>query len=101
MVDDSSFTLAVPSEEALRQLVCDFAAALEPGDVVSLSGDLGTGKTTFSRALIRHLADDDTLEVPSPTFTLLQTYELPRFPLLHADFYRVTDASELDQAWLR
>ena len=97
MVDDSSFTLAVPSEEALRQLVGAFAAALEPGDVVSLSGDLGTGKTTFARALIRHLADDDTLEVPSPTFTLLQTYELPRFPLVHADFYRVTDASELDQ----
>lgn len=97
MVDDPSFALAVPNEEALHQLVCDFAAALEPGDVVSLSGDLGTGKTTFARALIRHLADDTTLEVPSPTFTLLQTYELPRFPLVHADFYRVADASELDQ----
>ena len=97
MVDDSSFTLTVPNEEALHQFVCDFAAALEPGDVVSLSGDLGTGKTTFARALIWHLADDATLEVPSPTFTLLQTYELPRFPLVHADFYRVADASELDQ----
>jgi len=97
MVDDPSFALAVPNEEALHQLVCDFAAALEPGDVVSLSGDLGTGKTTFARALIRHLADDTTLEVPSPTFTLLQTYELPRFPLVHADFYRVADASELEQ----
>ena len=73
----------------------DIACALEPGDLVTLSGDLGAGKTTFARALIRHLAGDDTIEVPSPTFTLMQSYELPRFTLVHADLYRLSGAAEL------
>ena len=94
MADDSSFTLAVPNEEALRQFAADFASALAPGDVVALAGDLGAGKTTFARALIRELADNGMLEVPSPTFTLQQTYELPRFSLIHADFYRVSEPGE-------
>ncbi len=63
--------------------------------MVTLSGDLGAGKTTFARALIRHLAGDETIEVPSPTFTLIQTYDLPRFPLVHADLYRLSGAAEL------
>ena len=63
--------------------------------MITLSGDLGAGKTTFARALIRHLAGDPTVEVPSPTFTLMQAYELPRFPLVHADLYRFGDPAEL------
>ena len=97
MSDDSTFTYAVPSEEALLQAVGDLAAALQPGDFVSLTGDLGSGKTTFARALIRQLAGDQQFEVPSPTFTLVQTYTLPRLAIVHADFYRVTDASELTE----
>ena len=62
---------------------------------MTLSGDLGAGKTTFARALIRYLAGNDTIEVPSPTFTLLQSYELPRFTLVHADLYRLSGAAEL------
>ena len=62
---------------------------------MTLSGDLGAGKTTFARALIRYLAGDETIEVPSPTFTLIQTYELPRFTLVHADLYRLSGAAEL------
>jgi tRNA threonylcarbamoyl adenosine modification protein YjeE len=92
---ESSHAMVLPNEEALQRLVKDIAIALEPGDLITLSGDLGAGKTTFARALIRHLAGDPTIEVPSPSFTLLQSYDLPRFPLVHADLYRVSGTSEL------
>jgi hypothetical protein len=91
----SSFTVAVPNEAALRPLVVDIAMALQPGDLVTLSGDLGAGKTTFARALIRYLAGDEAIEVPSPTFNLMQSYQLPRFPLVHADLYRLSGSGEL------
>src|ERR1700693_4713366 len=90
----ASFAVTLPNEEATRRFMTDIAAALEPGDLVTLSGDLGAGKTTFARALIRYLAGDDTIEVPSPTFTLIQTYELPRFALAHADLFRLAGAAE-------
>src|ERR1700690_636997 len=91
----ASFTVTIPNEAALAAFMTDIAGALEPGDLVTLSGDLGAGKTTFARTLIRYLAGDDTVEVPSPTFTFLQTYELPRFPVVHADLYRVSSSGEL------
>jgi tRNA threonylcarbamoyl adenosine modification protein YjeE len=90
-----SFTAALEDEQATRRLMADIAAAIEPGDLITLSGDLGAGKTTFARALIRHFAGDETVEVPSPTFTIMQTYELPRFNLLHADLYRLSGPGEL------
>ena len=91
----ASFSILLPDERATREFAAEIADALQPGDVVTLSGDLGAGKTTFARALIRHLAGDDSLPVPSPTFTLLQTYETPRFPLAHADFYRLNGPGDL------
>jgi N-acetylmuramate 1-kinase len=91
----TSFSVVLPDEQATLRLMVDIANALEPGDLLTLSGDLGAGKTTFARALIRYLAGDETIEVPSPTFTLMQVYELPRFPLVHADLYRLTGPAEL------
>lgn len=90
-----SFTVALEDEQATGRLMADIAGAIEPGDLITLSGDLGAGKTTFARALIRHLADDEAIEVPSPTFTLMQAYELPRFTLVHADLYRLSGPGEL------
>jgi N-acetylmuramate 1-kinase len=90
-----SFTVALADEQATRRLMVDIAAAIEPGDLITLSGDLGAGKTTFARALIRHLGGNQSIEVPSPTFTLMQAYELPRFTLVHADLYRLSGPAEL------
>src|SRR5436853_3095838 len=90
-----SFALALANEQATQRLAIDVAAMLAPGDLVTLSGDLGAGKTTFARAVIRHLAGDHRVEVPSPTFTLVQTYALPRFTVVHGDLYRVSEPREL------
>ena len=82
--------------------MADIAAALiEPGDLITLSGDLGAGKTTFARALIRHSPATTAIEVPSPTFTLMQSYDLPRFPVVHADLYRLGGAGRTRRARLR
>ncbi len=96
----ASFALALEDEAATRRFMVEIANTLEPGDVVTLSGDLGAGKTTFTRALIHHLAGDETISVPSPTFTLMQSYELPRFPLVHVDLYRLSGSSELAELGL-
>ncbi|RAI38175.1 tRNA (adenosine(37)-N6)-threonylcarbamoyltransferase complex ATPase subunit type 1 TsaE [Rhodoplanes elegans] len=93
-------TLTLADEEATRRFAADLATTLDPGDVVMLSGDLGAGKTTLARALIRHLADDPELDVPSPTFTLVQSYEMARFTLMHADFYRLQSEDDLAELGL-
>ena len=95
-----SFTTTLADEAATYRLMTDIAAIIEPGDLITLSGDLGAGKTTFARALIRYLADDSTVEVPSPTFTLTQTYTLPRFAVVHADLYRLSGSAELAELGL-
>lgn len=74
------------------------AARLRPGDVVALSGGLGTGKTTLSRAILAALGHHG--DVPSPTFTIIETYEQLSPPVVHADFYRLDDPSEVDQLGL-
>ena len=73
------------------------AGLLRPGDVVALSGPLGSGKTTLARAVIAALGCEG--EVPSPTFTLVETYDL-RLPLVHADFYRLERPEEAEELGL-
>jgi tRNA threonylcarbamoyl adenosine modification protein YjeE len=90
---------AFSNEQDFCRFAADFAMALEPGDCVLLQGDLGAGKTTFARAAIRALAAKGDIEVPSPTFTLVQTYDL-RVPVAHFDLYRITDPAELDELGL-
>jgi tRNA threonylcarbamoyl adenosine modification protein YjeE len=89
--------------EATRAFAARLAALLRPGDVVALEGDLGAGKTELTRAVVRARAKAE-LEVPSPTFTLLQAYELPGLTITHADLYRLADPDELaelglEEAW--
>ncbi|HEV7253955.1 MAG TPA: tRNA (adenosine(37)-N6)-threonylcarbamoyltransferase complex ATPase subunit type 1 TsaE [Mesorhizobium sp.] len=74
----------------------DLAAAARAGDVFALQGDLGAGKTCLARAFLRALHDDPELEVPSPTFTLVQDYS-GRLPVSHFDLYRLGSADELDE----
>src|SRR5580698_1893342 len=100
MNDSAVFSVALANETATANLMADLALLIGPGDVITLSGDLGAGKTAAARALIRYLAGDDALEVPSPTFTLLQAYDLPPYPLVHADLYRVNDPAELEEIGL-
>ena len=86
----------LPDEAATILLGEDLAVALRPGDLVCLHGDLGAGKTTLARALIRAMAADRGIEVPSPTFTIVQPYEA-RFPVAHFDLYRLAAPDELDE----
>jgi tRNA threonylcarbamoyl adenosine modification protein YjeE len=85
----------LPDEATTIALAVDIGEWLKPGDLLTLSGELGSGKTTFARALIRSLTREEDLEVPSPTFTLMQLYEGAALPILHADFYRIKHADEL------
>lgn len=89
-----TFDIPLPDEAATMALGRRLADACRPGDVIALYGDLGTGKTTLARALIQALTDETT-EVPSPTYTLVQTYQSDRFEIWHFDLYRIEDPEEI------
>lgn len=98
--DSQVFLLSVPlaglaDTEALGTRI---AAGLRTGDMVALKGDLGAGKTTLARAVLRALGV--TERVPSPTFTLVQSYDTPRFPVRHYDLYRIRNPREIDELGL-
>jgi tRNA threonylcarbamoyl adenosine modification protein YjeE len=91
----AAWIVTLPDHESTERFARILAEELRPGDLVTLSGGLGAGKTTLARALVRTLASDPELEVPSPTFTLMQVYDGPRCPIVHADFYRLSGGYEL------
>ncbi len=88
----------LPDLGAMEVLGERIAARLRPGDVVALSGPLGAGKTTLARAIIA--ACGHAGEVPSPTFTILETYPECSPPLVHADFYRLDHPREAEELGL-
>lgn len=93
----AAWEIELADEAATRDLADTLARALKPGDLLTLGGGLGAGKTTLARAIIRARAGDPELETPSPTFTLLQSYDLPRGMIVHADLYRVSSPDELEE----
>jgi len=88
------------NEAATQIFAQDLGLALKPQDFVALRGDLGAGKSTLARALIRTLMCEADLEVPSPTFSLVQHYENDRFMLAHADLYRLSEPQEIEELGL-
>jgi len=92
--------IELPDLAAMDAFGARIAQRLRPGDVVALSGGLGAGKTTLARGIIAALGHAG--EVPSPTFTIVETYDPPavRLPLVHADFYRLERPEEADELGL-
>ncbi|WP_370931346.1 tRNA (adenosine(37)-N6)-threonylcarbamoyltransferase complex ATPase subunit type 1 TsaE [Bartonella sp. DGB1] len=88
------------SEENTKELAQNIAKDLQAGDFIFLSGDLGSGKTTFSRYLIQNIANDTTIEVVSPTFPIIQYYDNLPQPIIHADFYRLEHEDEIEELGL-
>ncbi|MBB5664144.1 hypothetical protein GGE68_002335 [Rhizobium leguminosarum] len=96
MTTGDTISLFLKDEAATIRFGEDLALALKAGDCLALSGDLGAGKSSLARAILRAMADDEGLEVPSPTFTLVQSYDL-RLPVSHFDLYRLGDPAELTE----
>ncbi len=88
------FKVITQSPEETAAVARKVASLLHPQDVILLKGDLGTGKSLFARALIQSLCGED-IDVPSPTFTLVQIYEVPAFDVWHFDLYRLTHPEEV------
>ena len=95
----TEFTRSLPAEADTLALGRALAAGLAPGMVIYLIGELGAGKTTLARGLLRGLGYAG--KVKSPTFTLVEVYEVSRLYLYHFDFYRFSDPRELGEAGFR
>lgn len=91
-MNDFSKKFICNSEDDTKLLAQAIASVAKKGDIFALYGTLGAGKSTFSRYFIQSLCNAE--DVPSPTFTLVQTYETPDFDICHYDMYRLKKAEE-------
>ena len=93
----TTLTLDLPNEEATRRFGAALARLLRPGDIVLLDGSYGAGKSTLARSILRSMAGDPVLDVPSPSFTLVQEYETPAGDVRHYDLWRINNPGELTE----
>jgi len=94
-----SISLTLSSQDETAKLAKALAPRLTGGDVILLEGDIGAGKSFFARTLILALLDTPE-DIPSPTFTLVQTYDAPKFEIWHCDLYRLTTPYEAQELGL-
>ncbi|AUG54432.1 tRNA (adenosine(37)-N6)-threonylcarbamoyltransferase complex ATPase subunit type 1 TsaE [Thalassospira marina] len=90
-------TVDIKDQAGTEELAARLAAVAQVGDVILMHGTLGMGKSAFCRAYIRALAQNPHEEVPSPTFTLVQIYDLVPVPVWHFDLYRLSDPEEVHE----
>ncbi len=93
----SSRALRLPDLASTEALARRLAMLVRPGDSVLLEGPLGAGKTALARAFLRTVADDPELDVPSPSFTLVQAYDTPIGPIFHYDLWRLDGPAALTE----
>ena len=95
-----NYDIITHSEEDTHRVAAEFAATLSPGTVVALTGELGSGKTTFAKGIIKALHHTTAWFQGSPTFTLIQEYRRGNPPVFHFDFYRIKQYEEIyDLGW--
>ena len=94
----SEIILNLPTQNATHEFGKSLSRLIEVGDIIYLSGDMGSGKTALARSIIRNLLPKELkkIEIPSPTFTLVQEYQCKEFKLAHIDLYRIKHSNELE-----
>lgn len=98
-MSDPTITLHLASPDETAEVAEELAQQLRPGDVILLSGPVGAGKSHFSRHLIKSILVEPE-DIPSPTFTLVQTYETHNGELWHSDLYRIGSTTEIEELGL-
>ena len=92
--------MLVNSLNSLKEFAQNFSILLKKGDVICLFGQIGSGKTTFVREVIHHLQNSNNIQleyVPSPTFSIMQTYKIKSLKIHHYDFFRLKKINEIDE----
>jgi tRNA threonylcarbamoyl adenosine modification protein YjeE len=98
MKDKVLKTFPTLDEAQLTTIAAKLAQSAKTGDIIALEGDLGAGKSTFARAFLRALGI--TEDIPSPTFTLVQSYQAAKHDVWHADLYRLNDQAAIEELGL-